>query len=123
MSINTDLFLEPKLHDLFIKRYDLSLVSGLQSTAQRLKVKLKLFFSEWFLNRQFGVPYYQDVLKKAPDLILIEARIKRAILEVPLVIEILEFALDFDVNQRRLFVNFSVRTAEGNLTIIEDVGI
>jgi hypothetical protein len=123
LSINTDLFLEPKLHDLFIKRYDLSLVSGLQSTGQRLKVKLKLFFSEWYLNRLFGVPYYQDILKKAPDLILIEARLKEAILKTPLVIEILQFALDFDVNQRRLFVNFSVRTAEGNLTIIEDVGI
>lgn len=123
MAVNDDLYLDPKKHDLVISRYDLNLVRHVQSTAQRLKVKLKVFFAEWFLNRQFGVPYYESVLKKAPDLQLIEAEIKRAILKVDKVVEILEFSLEFDTNQRRLFIAFRVRTTEGDIELNEDIGL
>ena len=49
-------------HDLAIIDFDLQLTTDQQAIAQRVKQSLLLFKGEWFLDRDLGVPYYEDIL-------------------------------------------------------------
>lgn len=116
MTQNRDLRLDTLIHDLKINKYDLSLVDDLESTAQRLKVRLLFFLTEWFLDRQQGIPYLQDILQKAPDLQKVENIIKTVILTTPRVIQLQSFSLDYDNLTRKLIVEFNALTDDGDLT-------
>lgn len=115
MTQNRDLTLNKLTNDLQFSNYDLSLVDTLEATRQRLTVKLRLFFREWFLQRDAGLPYYDSMNAKNPDLLILEGQIKRAILSTQRVLEILSFSANFDVETRTLSVSFSARTDDGIL--------
>lgn len=119
MTENRDLKLGTLTHDLQIEKYDLQFADELAGTAQRLKIRLKFFLTEWFLNRTSGVPYYESVLQKAPDLQYVENILKTTILETPRVIQLTSFSLDYDNTIRRLIVNFSVLTDDGDIVFNE----
>lgn len=121
MPTNTDLLLDKKSHDLVISKYDLHLVESTDATAQRLKVKLKIFLGEYFLNTLFGLPYYEQVFKKNPDLAAVEAQIKAAIKNTYDVKEILSFSMELDNAARSLYVNFAVRTLSGDTITMNEV--
>jgi hypothetical protein len=119
MTENRDLKLDTLTHDLQIARYDLQLVDNIGSTAQRLKVRLKFFLTEWFLDRRSGVPYLQEILEKSPDLQYVENIFKTVILTTPRVIQLTSFSLDYDNLTRRLIVTFSVLTDDGEIIFNE----
>jgi hypothetical protein len=66
----SDLYLDPATNDLDVTAGVIRLTSGnLETAAQRLRLKLRTFLGEWFLNANVGVPYYQSILGvKNPDL-------------------------------------------------------
>ena len=71
MTVTVDLFLDPGTGDLNVSDSGvIRLTSGtLESVAQRLRIKLRTFLGEWFLDTNVGVPYYQSILGvKNPDL-------------------------------------------------------
>jgi len=85
-----------------------------EETRQRLTSKLQTFLGEWFLNENIGIPYYQDILKKHPDLRRIKALFHEVIiadeqvasLESPLV-------LDYDAGSRSLSLAFEALLNDG----------
>lgn len=87
--------------------------------AQRLTIRLRTFYSEWFLNSEYGVPYFEYMGKKVPkpriDLILQEQ-----ILAEKGVSQILTFSSYIDT-KRKYFCNFSVRTDQG--TVVENLSL
>lgn len=117
MSENTDLLLDTNSHDLDTSGYKLHLSSGLDATAQRIKIRLKLFLGEWFLDTAAGVPYYEDILIKNPDLNLVKAALQQQILTTPEVVELISFDLQLDNQTRTLSVTFAATTTSG---LIED---
>jgi len=119
MTENRDLKLDVLTHDLTVEKYDLNLVDDLAATAQRIKIRLKFFLKEWFLERSVGVPYYESVLEKAPDLPYVENILKTTILETPRVLTLTSFSLDYDNFTRRLIINFGVLTEDGDLVFNE----
>ena len=116
MSVNSDLLLDTVNHDLVLDGYVLQITEGLTATAQRLKVRLKLFLGEWFLGINDGVPYYEDILVKNPDL---EADFRQQIMTVPTVVEMLSLTLSLDNAARRLYVDFAVRTTDDDSVELE----
>jgi len=108
MSVNSDLLLDPVTHDLDLSGLNLHIAQDSQATAQRLKVRLKLFKGEWFLDTTQGIPYYQNILLKAPDLNLARSTLRTAISTVPHVTSIKTFDFDLDSPTRTLTTNFSV---------------
>ena len=58
-------------HDLDLCR--LTLADGAERVRQQIKVTLLTFLGEWFLNTDHGVPYFEQILKKAPSRAAIEA--------------------------------------------------
>ena len=104
--------------DIDLGAYGIELVSGLDYIEQKLKIALRLFKGEWFLDISKGVTYYEDILVKNYDGSRIEAVLKTVILGVPGVLELLSFDMNYD-NTRKLTVSFSVSTDLGELELIE----
>lgn len=112
---NRDLLLTLVGHDLDTSGFELHIAEGLDATAQRIKVRLKLFLGEWFLDLLAGIPYYQDILVKNPDETAINAIIKEAILSVPTVIELVTYTASLDNARRTFTVTFHCRTEDGTI--------
>lgn len=115
MQLNND------THDLQVVNYDLALNTGNALVQQRLKQSLWFFLGEWYLDVTDGVPYYQDILVKAPVQITVESILKSTILETPDVLELTQFDLTYENDTRRLFLDFTVNTTFGSVTINEEL--
>ena len=80
---------------------------------QKLKIRLAIFRGEWYLNNQVGLPYFEDIFVKDPNLVFIEDLYKSQISSVDGVKEITSFELLADSQTRDFFVNFTVRVSTG----------
>jgi hypothetical protein len=103
--------------DLAIEGGDLVIVSGAECLAQYLRTRLRLFAGEWFLDTRLGVPYFEQILVKSPDLSLIETGIKAVVLETPGVLALTAFEMTHDRAARTLTVSFTVSTDDGELSL------
>lgn len=86
--------------------------------AQRIKHRLQTFRGECFLDRSVGVPYFDEVMKKNPDLGRIRSLLASVINGVEGVKKILSLTVLFAPKTRNLSVNFRVLTSED--TVVED---
>ncbi len=90
-----DLLLSDK-HDLAIVNFDLQLTNDDQAVAQRVKQALLLFKGEWFLDKELGVPYYEDILGTKNSIDTIRAVFVNAIRSVEGIKDLIEFNVEFD---------------------------
>jgi len=88
------------------------ILRGVPAIAQRLRVRLQFFLAEWFLDKRQGIPYFQVVLVKNPDLGLIQSVFRRAILGTPGVLAIKRMATTHD----RAIRTFTIHPLEIVLT-------
>lgn len=101
--------------DLLVERGDLALVDGLDAIAQHVAIRLQFFQGEWFLDQRVGIPYFQQVLVKAPNLTAVRSLLRDAVTTTPGVIAIVKFDLELGVD-RTLRVDFDASTDEGPLS-------
>lgn len=83
--------------------------------AQRIKHRLQTFRGECFLDREVGVPYFSEVLKKNPDLGRIRALLASIISGVEGVAKILSLEVLLDHATRQLTVNFRAQASDGTI--------
>lgn len=121
----SDLRLDTTTHDLVINNFNFELTNDDdEDVAQRLKIRLLFFFGEWFLNTNFGVPYYQDILKKQADETLVDAIFRTHILQTPGVNSLLQYESSFDASLRKFDVEFKVKTDSlSELELLFSVGV
>jgi len=100
-------------HDLNVSGNDLVLTEDADQVSQNLDIKLHFFKGEYPLDITFGVPYYENVFVKNPDIPAVSAIFKSAIMSVPDVNELQEFSLDYDASARDISVDFKVNTTFG----------
>ncbi len=98
---------------------DLDTLSGDEAVVQRLAFTLRHFQGEWFLDEGFGVPWFQKVLRKNPEGVVVEAVLKQAIVGCEGVLALERFEATWDRGRRALSVRFQVRTASGSLSLAE----
>lgn len=115
-SVNSDLSLGTNFSDLVFTNFNLSINDEPQAVAQRIAVRLRIFLGEWFLDTTYGIPYYQSILVKAPDLNAIRTILRTQISTVPNVLSIDEFDFEYNTTTRTLIVNFTVTTTSGQVT-------
>lgn len=100
----------------------LVVISGVNSDEeilQRVKVRLRSFKGEWFLNTDYGVPYFFDILgTKSLDLNIAESFLRTAILAVEGVKEMIQSVVDYDSAERKVSYTFQATTI--NNTVITD---
>ncbi len=111
-----DITLDPVSHDLKIDNFDLTLCDGAERVRQQIKIKLKLFSGEWFLDTEFGTPYLEKILGKQLTLAGAVAALKKSILQVDGVEHITRFDFNFNRSTRQLDVDFDVMSAYGLVT-------
>lgn len=92
-----------------------------ETTAQLIRINLRLFLGEWFLDNRLGLDWFGKAFVKNPDLGAIRAMIRDGILAVTGVKAITAYSQSFDRQSRTLSVQFSVKDDLGNLIVINEV--
>lgn len=110
-----DIALDTMEHDLTIEGFDLQLVTGVDRVAQQIKIRFLFFLGEWFLNVSLGVPYYRDILVKAPNRAVVEGLLREVIITTPNVVAVQDLTFDYDNVTRKLDVRFRADTDFGEL--------
>lgn len=106
--------------DLEIKNGDLLLTSGDEAVRQHLQQRLRTFLGEWFLDLDVGVPYFQDILVKNPNVNQVDGILKQTILTTPGVVELVSFSMSFDSTARTLAVEFEYTSYSGEINFFTE---
>lgn len=114
-----DFLLIEGTNNLAITGFDFSFTnSNSEYVAQKLRIRLSFFLGEWYLNTNKGLPYFQEIFKKNPNLNLIEDVFKTEIISIDYVEEIVSFDIQADVGTRKLTINFVVKLTDGSLVSV-----
>ena len=97
----------------------LQLVTGADAVADRLRVRLHAYLGEWFLDRRFGLPWYDGEMLGVSNSRLISPLIRREILKDPEVEAVLSFAVS--QSGRQLSIQATVRTTRGDTLSLSEV--
>lgn len=111
----SDLYLNETSGDIEISNGDIRLTEGQETIRQHIMQVLRSFKGEWFLDITSGVPYFGEVFKKNPNPLTLDFVFKDAIANCLGVKEITSFDLSLDNAARKLKLEFSVDTIEGNI--------
>jgi len=105
----------PDAGDLYLTRGQLSLSgTGRDAVVQTIRQRLNTGRGEWFLDLRVGLPYFTDILVKAPDLVRVKALFRQAILDTPGVESIETLDLSLDRAARALTVTFEATLSDGS---------
>ena len=80
--------------------------------ADRIRTRLRTFRGEHFLDRDLGVPYFEEVFKKNPDVERVRNLLLATTSEVEGVLKVLSFDTTFDAGSRIFSVRFKVLADE-----------
>ena len=83
-------------NDLVINNGKFKKISGADEVRQRVRVALKHYKEEYFLNVLNGLPWYKQMLGMKGSHTYLSNVIRKKILEVPGVVRILEFNLTYN---------------------------
>lgn len=108
-----DLALDPATGDIDLTAQKLHLVDGDDAIVQHVALRLRMFRGEWFLDSTVGMPYYERVLVKNPDLVAVRSAFRQAIASTPGIASIDKFDLALDSTIRKLTVTFTATKQEG----------
>jgi hypothetical protein len=110
--------LDSTKHDLMIVGGKLKIISGADEVRQRILIALWHYWEEYFLNVPAGVPWYELILG-SKNKKTVEALLRKAVLDVPGVISIMQFQMQLAVGSLRDFVIFmNVEVIGGFVAII-----
>lgn len=102
---------------------DLAFVSDLDAIAQAIDQKLSLFRGEYFLDESLGMPYFEEIFVKNPNMIAVREWFRTTILSVDGVLEVKSLSLDYVTVSRDLSVDFIVSTDLGELSQTFEVNV
>lgn len=100
-QIQKDLALDPVTWRL---KVPLEWVTGADAVAQRIGIRIRIFYGEWFLDQSEGVPYIESILVAGPDLTLIESIFRKVVETCPGVARLHSFKMDLDEATRTLTI-------------------
>ena len=105
LDANGDLFLDDS--------GSIVLVTGDEAIAQQLSIRFKFALGEWFLDTRIGVPYFQEILVKNPNLTRVRGIYQQLIITTPGIEAIESFSLTLDTPTRTLSLVFAARKTDG----------
>lgn len=87
-------------------------ISLTDSVRQAIKIRLKWFLGEWRLGPEAGLPYFEEILIKNPNIPRCCEIFRDAILSVKEVTNVTDLSLDVDPVKRRTLLKFTAVTME-----------
>ena len=74
---------------------------------QKIKNRLLVFKNEWFLNRELGIPYFQEVFEKQPNFRFIPVLFSNEILKINGISEVTEIEISsYNASRREMSIFF-----------------
>lgn len=99
--------------DLTVRNDNVILAKDEDAIDQQLRLRLKFFLGEHFLDERVGIPYYREVFVKNPNEGLLRSIFRAAILSTPRVTSVSAISLDINGETRTLNLTFSVTIDTG----------
>ena len=94
-------------------------VEGVDAIVQNLRIRLRFMLGEWFLDQRLGIPYIEQIFVSSPDVPLVDALLKRAILTTPGIAAVPVFQSRFESAERRYYVDrFEAKLIDGSVLSI-----
>lgn len=90
--------------------------NGTHYILQNILQNLRLFYGEWFMDLEAGVPYYQQIMVKNPLLSNVDVILQNAILNTPGVQLLTQYSSSLNQTLRTLSVSFQVQTISGTVS-------
>jgi len=81
------------------------IVRGVEAIRLRIMARLRFFKREWFLDKRQGMPYFEAILVKNPDVSLVQSIFRRAILSTPGVLSIARMVTSLDSSLRQFTIS------------------
>lgn len=95
--------------DLAFKGTDIVLAN---SVRQKIKIRLKWFFQEWRWDDEAGVPYFEYLFVKNPDIDQIKELIEEQIFNVDEITEVNDVSIEIDSLKRSAVIRYEAVTDE-----------
>lgn len=92
----------------------LSLVTGYDAIAQHLRIRLRTFLGEWFLDTRIGFPFFEELFIKNPNKLVIDSRIRETVLETPGIVAVGSINYELDGATRALAITFTATLQSGD---------
>tara|TARA_R110002020_G_scaffold213427_1_gene420248 strand:+ start:46333 stop:46707 length:375 start_codon:yes stop_codon:yes gene_type:complete len=106
----SDLKIDYRTGDLVIEDNKLLLVGVPREDgeiiAQRISIRLQLYFREWVLDREAGTKWYEKILKKGADKYVVDQELRQRVLNTKGVSSIREWNSNLDAQARTYSVQF-----------------
>lgn len=118
----SDLLQDIVTGELILEDGDLVLCTGVDRARQFLAQRLAAVRGEWFANLDEGVPYFESVLVKAPDPVVLEAIFKERILSTPGIIGLDSFDMTLDTATREMSLEFLAQSTDGPINFSQVLG-
>lgn len=113
------MYLDPVTHDVVIEGFTVSHTKTKQDLiTQKLKIKLLWFKEEWFRDKGYGIPYFQEIFIKGVSLGDIDEVFRVAIATEEGVSELVSYKSSFEPTTRLLTVTAKVRTESGEILLL-----
>jgi hypothetical protein len=109
--------------DLKFVRGELVLVDGGDAIAQEIRVRLRWWTGEWFLDTAAGVPYLEQLLGKGISDATIREVLRREIEDVPGVAGVRSIEISTDRQTRFSTVDLDILTDDGVELELADVAV
>ena len=101
--------------DLDLTGNELNLVDGDDAIVQHCALRLRFVRGEFFLDDEIGTPYFERILVKNPDLVVVRSVLRRVVLGTPGIESVANFTLTFDRSTRRAELSFEAQKADGTV--------
>ena len=98
-------------------------ISLTDSVRQAVKIRLLWFFQEWMFEPSYGVPYYETILVKNPNLERMRGIVKNEIQSVTEVQEVRNIKIDYDKPTRKARVLYELVTNEETFRDEVDINV
>ena len=119
METRLDLLLDD--NGVVLRGGDWAFAIDREGIQQRISQVLKTIAGEWFLDLDYGLPYFEQVLVKNPNLPSVQDIFRRAILSVKGVSSVERLNLSLDTTSRTLTVSWVVLTDLGLLVGTDNI--
>lgn len=94
--------------------------SLVESVMQRTKVRLLTFYGEWFLNTDYGVPYFQRIFQRTTPKSVVDSIFKQQIMQDADILAITEFNSSIS-SGRHYSLSFRIKCRDGSISQTQEI--
>jgi len=117
----SDIKLTADGHDIDMTNSTPSLVTGRDAIAQHLKIALRFFLGEWFLDTQQGIPFFDRILLRNYNEADVLQIFRSEILKVDGITGIQDLEITINAETRTMTVTGRATSIDGEIDFTQEI--